>query len=126
MRIAIVNDVQMAVEALRRVVTSVPEYQIAWIAKDGEEAVRLCAGDVPDLILMDLMMPRMDGVEACKVIMARLTVRDSGGDSDGWWTFLKSIRSDGLGSARRCKYTRFGQLKRTSFRLRVAGEDRHY
>lgn len=69
MRIGIVNDVPLAVEALRRVVTSVPEYQVAWIAKDGEEAVLACAVDKPDLVLMDLMMPRMDGVEATRRIM---------------------------------------------------------
>ena len=78
MRIAIVNDMRMAVEALRRVVTSVPDYEVAWIAADGEEAVRECAADVPDVILMDLIMPRMDGVEAIAAHHGGVAVRDSG------------------------------------------------
>jgi two-component system, chemotaxis family, response regulator WspF len=71
MRIAIVNDVVMALEAMRRVIASTREHRIAWIAHDGAEALELCARDTPDLILMDLIMPRMDGVEATRRIMAR-------------------------------------------------------
>jgi chemotaxis response regulator CheB len=71
MRIALVNDVVTAVEAMRRVVLSTREHRLAWIAHDGAEALDLCARDTPDLILMDLIMPRMDGVESTRRIMAR-------------------------------------------------------
>lgn len=71
MRIGIVNDMALATEALRRVVESKPEYRVAWTAKDGAEAVQRCAKDRPDLILMDLLMPVMNGVEATARIMSQ-------------------------------------------------------
>ena len=69
MKIAIVNDLMMAVEALRRVVRSRPDYTILWVARDGAEAVKKCAADRPDMILMDLIMPVMNGAEATRHIM---------------------------------------------------------
>jgi len=69
MKIAIVNDLLMAAEALRRAVTSSPQHTVAWIARDGEEAVSKCERDRPDIILMDLIMPVMNGVEATRRIM---------------------------------------------------------
>jgi len=70
MKIAIVNDMPMAVEALRRALAFEPEHQVVWVADNGAEAVVRCAEHTPDLILMDLIMPVMDGVEATRRIMA--------------------------------------------------------
>ena len=69
MKIGIVNDSPIAVESLRRIVSSSPNHSIAWIAYNGVEAVRLCSENTPELILMDLIMPKMDGVEATRQIM---------------------------------------------------------
>ena len=70
MKIGIVNDMPLAVEALRRALSGDPGHQVIWTAKDGAEALALSARERPDLILMDLLMPKMDGVEATRQIMS--------------------------------------------------------
>lgn len=71
MKIAIVNDLPLAVEALRRVVALKPEHRVIWVAENGAQAVQRCAEQRPDLVLMDLLMPVVDGVEATRRIMAQ-------------------------------------------------------
>lgn len=70
MKIAIVNDSPLAVEALRRSLSYNTDHQILWTATNGAQAVTLCKEQTPDLVLMDLIMPGMDGVEATRQIMA--------------------------------------------------------
>jgi two-component system, chemotaxis family, response regulator WspF len=69
LKIAIVNDTMMSTEVLRRLVGSVADYHVVWTAQNGQEAVERAGQDPPDLILMDLVMPVMDGVEATRRIM---------------------------------------------------------
>lgn len=69
MRIGIVNDMPLAIEALRQVLARAPQHQVAWTAANGVEAVELALRDRPEIILMDLVMPRMNGVEATRRIM---------------------------------------------------------
>jgi two-component system, chemotaxis family, response regulator WspF len=69
MRIAIVNALPPAVDLLRRVIASLPEHTLAWVAVNGLEAVEKCRRDRPDLILMDLALPALDGIQATGRIM---------------------------------------------------------
>ncbi len=71
LRVALVNDSRMALAALRHVIERSGRYRIAWMAEDGRQAVARCAESRPDILLMDLNMPVMDGVEATRHIMAQ-------------------------------------------------------
>jgi two-component system response regulator WspF len=70
-KIAIVNDVPLIAEALRRLIVNTREHQVAWVAHGGLQAVQLCADQRPELVLMDLIMPDIDGAEATRRIMQR-------------------------------------------------------
>ena len=71
MRIGIANNAIIASEVLRRVILRAGMHDVAWIARDGADAVARCERDKPDLILMDLFMPKLDGIQATKQIMAK-------------------------------------------------------
>jgi chemotaxis response regulator CheB len=70
-KLGIVNDVPAAADALRRAIAMEPQHEVIWVARDGAEAVAYCANRTPDVVLMEMGMPVMNGVEATRQIMAR-------------------------------------------------------
>lgn len=70
LRILVAEDSALFVAVLEDVVTAEPDMEIVGIADNGEDAVRMCRELQPDLILMDIQMPRMDGLAATEAIMA--------------------------------------------------------
>jgi DNA-binding NarL/FixJ family response regulator len=67
-RVIIVEDHTILRDGLRSLLESHSEFQIVGEASDGREAVRVVERLQPDLALMDLSMPRMDGIEAIREI----------------------------------------------------------
>jgi two-component system chemotaxis response regulator CheB len=69
-KVLIVDDSIVPREMLTQILTSDPSIEVAGTAKDGEEAVEMAKRLSPDLITMDIHMPRMDGLKATEQIMA--------------------------------------------------------
>lgn len=70
-RVMIADDQYIVRSGLATFVSIQPDFLLVGEAKNGEEAVRLCTTLQPDVILMDLIMPRMNGVEATEAILRR-------------------------------------------------------
>ncbi|HEX7304310.1 response regulator transcription factor [Lentzea sp.] len=69
-RVLIVDDQQLVRAGLRMLCESAPDVEIAGEAADGAEAVRVAARSRPDVILMDLRMPVVDGIAATRKVLA--------------------------------------------------------
>ncbi len=72
-RIIITEDHTILRQGLRVLLSSDPDFKIVGEAEDGREAIRLAEALSPDLILMDLSMPKMTGIEAISEIKKRST-----------------------------------------------------
>ena len=70
LRILLTDDQSLFREALRTLLSLQPDFEIVAEAENGERALALARAHKPDVILMDLRMPVMGGVEATRRIMA--------------------------------------------------------
>ncbi len=70
-KILLADDHMVVRSGLSTVLAVYDDMKLVGEAGDGEEAVRLCERLQPDVVLMDLLMPRMDGVTATRIIKER-------------------------------------------------------
>jgi two-component system response regulator NreC len=67
-RIVIAEDHTILREGLRALLSSKPDFEVVGEAEDGRDAIRCVVSEKPDVMLLDLSMPRMSGLEAIKEI----------------------------------------------------------
>lgn len=70
LRVVLVDDHRMFREALRPLLAQTPGFEIVGEAGDGQQAIELCAQLAPDVVIMDVSMPGLNGLEATRRILA--------------------------------------------------------
>ena len=68
-RVLIADDHGVVRSGLRQLLESVEDFEIAGLAGDGAEAARLASDAQPDVVLMDLAMPVVNGIEATRLVL---------------------------------------------------------
>ena len=69
-RVLVVEDSPTVRDFLTHILNLVPDFEVVGVAHDGEQAVEMVRQCQPDIVTMDIHMPRMDGFEATRQIMA--------------------------------------------------------
>ncbi|HZY64521.1 MAG TPA: response regulator transcription factor, partial [Rubrobacteraceae bacterium] len=67
-RVVIVDDQRLFARGLSGLVDMLDDVRIVGTAYDGEEAISVCKETEPDVVLMDISMPKMDGISATRQI----------------------------------------------------------
>jgi len=70
-RVMIVDDQQLLCEGLKTILDMEPDLEVVGMARHGHEALSLADRLAPDVVLMDIRMPRMDGVECTRRLLER-------------------------------------------------------
>lgn len=68
-RVVVADDEPAYRSALQKTLSLMPECEVIGVTKDGQEALDLCLADPPDVLLTDINMPRMDGVELIRRLL---------------------------------------------------------
>ena len=71
MRVLVVDDHPVVREGLRALLTSQEDIEVAGEAASGASAIRRAGYDSPDVVVMDVRLPDMSGVAACRTIVER-------------------------------------------------------
>lgn len=70
LRVGVVDDQALVRTGFSMIVDSEPDMEVACEASNGREAIELCRRHRPDVVLMDIRMPELDGIEATRTICA--------------------------------------------------------